>query len=103
MCKLFWVISLHFFITIHSVSATIVNNISQEDIKDHSAVNTLLTVQIDLPETLLDNIRLLSEEIKHAWPYAQHYRETIDFGKVFPALEEGYIIERPIPNFIAAK
>jgi hypothetical protein len=62
---------------------------------------SLFIVQIDLPETLIENIRSLNDEIKHTWSDARYYRETIDFGKVFPALEEGYIIERPIPDFVA--
>jgi hypothetical protein len=94
MSNLFWITSLYIFIAICSIHA-------REEIKDHFTVNSLFFAQIDLPETLLENIRSLREEIKHAWPDAKHYRETIDFGKVFPALEEGCLTERPIPDFIA--
>ncbi len=97
----FWMVSLHFIISMCSLSASMVSTISQEDVDGHLNPKSLFVVQMDLPETLLKNIRSLNEEIKHTWPDAKYYRETIDFGKVFPALEEGYIIERPIPNFIA--
>lgn len=63
--------------------------------------NNLFVEQVELPEKLLENIRSLNDEIKYTWPDSTFYRETIDFGKVFPALEEGFLIERPIPPFIA--
>lgn len=101
MLKLFWLFSLHFIVSMCSLSASIFSNVSEEDVSDHLNVKSLFIVQVDLPETLLETIRSLNEEIKHTWPNAKYYRETIDFGKVFPALEEGYMIERPIPDFIA--
>ncbi len=85
MFQLFWVFNLYFMCSCSG------NTIEQ----------SLFIVQIDLPETLIENIRSLNDEIKHTWSDARYYRETIDFGKVFPALEEGYIIERPIPDFVA--
>jgi len=101
MPKLLWVFILHFIINMSFLSASIVNDTLQEDIADQFGAKALFIVQVNLPETLLENIRSLDEEIKHTWPDAKYYSETIDFGKVFPALEEGYIIERPIPDFIA--
>lgn len=97
MCKFLWLFSLHFI----SLNADIANNVPQDVAQSHCHVKTLFTVQIDLPETLLENIHSLNQENMHTWADAKYYRETIDFGKVFPALEEGHIIERPIPDFIA--
>lgn len=90
----FLVLSLS-IISMFSLTASTVTKL------DHFNTGSLFITQIDLPETLLENIRSLNEEIKHAWPDSTYYRETIDFGKVFPALEEGHLIERPIPHFIA--
>jgi hypothetical protein len=101
MRKLFWMFSLYFILRICSLSAAMVSHVPHEDVEGHFNAKFLLIAQVDLPENLLENIRSLNQEIKHAWPDAKYYRETIDFGKVFPALEEGCIIERPIPEFIA--
>ena len=106
MRKSFWKFSLHFIISMYSLNmcalnASMASNVVQENIESHFDAKALFIVQVDLPKALLENIRLLNEEIKHTWPDAKYYRETIDFGKVFPALEEGYLIERPIPDFIA--
>lgn len=101
MCKLFCMLLLNFIIMC-SLNASIGGNISQEEVvNSYLNVKSLFIEQIDLPETLIENIRSLNEEIKHTWPDAKYYRETIDFGIVFPALEEGCIIERPIPDFVA--
>lgn len=100
MRKVFWVFSINFIIDMCFLSASMGGNVLQENIEGHFAAKALFIVQVDLPDTLLENIRSLNEEIKHTWPDAKYYRETIDFGKVFSALEEGYIFERPIPDFI---
>jgi hypothetical protein len=60
----------------------------------------LFVEQIELPTDLQENILSLSKEIKYSWPKATYHRETIDFGIVFPTLEEGRMIERPMPPFI---
>lgn len=83
---------LFLFVLCFSYMSAIANNIGE---------NELFIEQIDLPESLLGDILSLSDEIKHTWPDAKYYRETIDFGKVFPALEEGRVIERPIPPFVS--
>lgn len=66
-----------------------------------SKTPSIYVAQIDLPQTILDTILSLDQDIKHSWPNANYYRETIDFGKIFPALQEGLLLERPIPKFIA--
>ncbi len=70
-------------------------------ILQRTPVDALFIAHMDLPKSLVENIHALSEEIKHTWPDAHYYRETIDFGKVFHALEKGRLVERPIPAFIA--
>ena len=97
MGNLFWMIFLSLMIRIFTLNAGMV---SEEDIEKHPSINTLFTVQIDLPQTFLENILSL-EEAKRPWYDTTYYRETINFGKDFPALEEGRVIERPIPDFIA--
>lgn len=57
----------------------------------------LFIKQIDLPAEFTETVLSLSTT---TWPNSTYYRETIDFGKVFPALEEGIIIEVPIPSFV---
>ncbi|MBA2728025.1 MAG: hypothetical protein H0U49_07620 [Parachlamydiaceae bacterium] len=100
MCKLSWIVPLHLVLGVCSLNACITEKMAHESIESPSYASHLFIAQINLPETLLENIRTLSEEIKHSWPDAKYYRETIDFGKVFPALEEGSLFERPIPGFI---
>ena len=63
-------------------------------------LNSLYVTKIDLPESFLKEIQMLENEDRHHWNQATYYRETIDYGKVFPALEEGRIEEKPIPPFI---
>lgn len=95
MRQLIYMFSLNFAIclsTLHAVESY------PQKIENQSAANGLFVVKMDLSETLLENIRSLKEEIKHTWPDSKYYRETIDFGKVFPALQEGLLIERTIPD-----
>ncbi len=69
-------------------------------LKLFGCVSSLTILKIDLPESFLSNIEALENEVRHQWNQATYYRETIDFGKVFPALEEGRLEEKPIPPFI---
>lgn len=89
-----------FFILLFCVSVVSVNATEPANLENCAPANALFVTHIDLSENLIQMVHALRDEVKHEWSDATYYRETLDFGKVFHALEEGRLMERPIPPFI---
>ena len=70
-------------------------------ITSYNGVSELYTTKLTEPlDLLIQKITSISDEQKYRWDRAKIHRETIDFGIVFPALEGGKVVDRPMPDFI---